>query len=288
MSQSSIQRILVGLDLTSMDDYLLSFIDQNHETLTTDKIYFIHVAEDMNTANDLSEKLEEKIRQAITVGNLDYDIRMIRGDSEKEIKAWSRSQEIDLVVLGHKQTDEHDVEVKKLVKKPGCSLLLIPKKNNYEINKICVAVDFSSQSLDALKEAESIAKNMGAELIGFHAYQVPTGYHYTGKDHKEFAEVMEKHARNDAEEFLKKAHLNHINMAYKYDENEETAECIASFVHENNIDMLVIGSKGRSSAASVIIGSVAKEITQKIDDIPLMIIKEKDEKMDVVDALKKV
>jgi nucleotide-binding universal stress UspA family protein len=288
MTNSSTHRLLVGLDLTSMDDYLLSFLNQNHEALTTEKIYFIHIEEDINADKYHTNKLAEKIEDAIAETNIEYDVRLISGDSEKQIRNWSTSSEIDLVVLGHKRKEEHEVEVKKLVKKPGCSLLLVPKKNDYRINKIAIAVDFSSESKLALKEAESISDKIGAELIGFYAYQVPTGYHYTGKDHKEFAEVMEDHARKDAEEFLKKANLSHIKMAYKYDEKEEPAECIASFVQENNVDMLVMGSKGRTSAASVLIGSVAKEITQKVNHIPLMIIKKKDERMDVVDALKKV
>ena len=99
---------------------------------------------------------------------------------------------------------------------------------------------------------------------------------------------MEEHARKDAEKFLKKANLSHIEMVYKYDEDEEPAECISAFVQNNSFDMLVMGSKGRTKAASFLISSVAKDITKKLHDIPLMIIKEKNENMDILDALKKV
>lgn len=288
MLQNSIHRMLVGLDLSSMDAYLLSFLKQNHKALTTDKIYFIHVEEELSDNKMLNKELTDRIGQSLATSNFEFDIRLIKGDPEKEIRKWSSTQEIDLVMLGHKQTDEHEVEAKKLVKKPGCSLLLVPEKNDYDIKKICVALDFSELSMHALKRAESIAEKLGAELIGFHSYQVPTGYHYTGKDHEEFAEVMEEHARNDAVEFLKKADLSHIKMAYTYDENEEPADCIKKFVQENDVDMLVMGSKGRTGAASFLMGSVAKEITKNIHDIPLLIIKEKNENMDIIDALKKV
>jgi len=280
--------MLVGLDLTLMDDYLLSFLDQNYEALTTDKVYFIHVEEDLSHNQDLKNKLTKKIESSISKANFAYDLHLVSGDTEKEIRKWSKSQKIDLVLLGHKQKEDPNVEVKKLVKKPGSSLLLIPQKSNYKIQKICVAIDYSLHAHNAIKEAEIIAAGTGAELIGFHAYQVPTGYHYTGKDHLEFAKVMEEHARKDADEFLKKVNLSHIKMAFIYDENKDPADCIAGFTQENSIDMLVMGSKGRTSAASLLIGSVSKKVTQKVHDIPLVIIKEKNEKMDIIDALKEV
>jgi len=302
MSQSSIHRILVGLDLSSMDEYILSFLSQNYESLTTEKIYFIHVDERLLSGNEpdadresydslrkeTSKELATQIENLFAKADVDFDLHLIGGDPEKEIRDWSSAKEIDLVVLGHKRIPSHEVEVKKLVKKSGCSLLLIPELSDYEIKKIGVAMDLSEQSHHSLKEAEFIAKKKGAKLIGFHSYQVPSGYHKTGKDHKEFAKVMEDHARKDVEQFLKKANLSNIKVEYTYDENNQPAECIAQFAQTNGVDLLVTGSKGRTDAASMLIGSVAKELTKILHDIPLMIIKEKNENMDIVDALKKV
>ncbi len=299
MSKSSMYRILVGLDLSSIDRHVLAFLSQNHQALTTEKIYFIHVMEKLDPGinqkfdskgkvPEVSDEMEALIKNAFPKADFDYDIRLIAGDPEQEIREWSVARGIDLVVLGHKETDEHEVEAKKLVKKPGCSLLLIPEKTDYKIRKIGVAIDFSELSLYTLKIAQSIAADLDAEIVGFHTYQVPSGYHYSGKDHKEFAEVMEENARKDADEFLAKAGIDKFRMEYAYDASDHPAEYINKLAQDHDVDLLLMGSKGRTGAASMLLGSVAKNVAKKIRDIPLMIIKEKNENMDIVDALKKV
>jgi nucleotide-binding universal stress UspA family protein len=77
-------------------------------------------------------------------------------------------------------------------------------------------------------------------------------------------------------------------MEYVYDEEKEPAECIARFVREHEIGLLVIGSKGRTAAASIVMGSIAKNLTQILHDVPLMVVKERNKSMDLLDALKEV
>ena len=297
MTKSSIQNILIGLDLSSADEAILSFLRQNREILNSENVHFIHVKENDASDSDSgslgmkkeeTEKLLTKRIENSIPNKINYDVQLISGEPGKVIRNYIRTHESDLLVLGHKLTKKHEVEPNKLVKESACSLLLIPEKDEFNIKKVGVALDFSELSLRALRDAHHIAKSVGAELFGIHTFQVPSGYHKSGKDHKEFAKVMEGHARSDAEAFLKKSGIREIEMVYLYDENKRPSECISNYTKENAIDLLVMGSKGRTGAASVLIGSVAKNLSKKLYEIPLVIIKDKNKSMDFLDALKKI
>jgi hypothetical protein len=99
MAQSSTQNILAGLDLSSMDAYILSFLSQHHKALTTEKVFFIHVDENLSAGSEsgperqssdtpgeeIAKELSDKIRNSIPKTIVDYAIRVVRGDPENEI-----------------------------------------------------------------------------------------------------------------------------------------------------------------------------------------------------------
>lgn len=302
MAYPSSKRVLAALDLSVMDSYILSFLADNGKALSAQRISFIHVDEALSAdgptdakqettgliGDDHLEKVKAKIKRSIPDAINEYAIHVVAGDPEEEIRQWSIDHDIDLLVVGQKATKEPEVEVKRLVKKPVTSLLRIPERAAYPIQTICVATDFSPLSEMAVKEAHAIAQHLGVSLIGLHTYQVPSGYHKSGKDHWEFAEVMEDNAREEAETYWQKVGFSPTEMRYVYDKDKEPATAIARFADDNSIDLLVIGSKGRTAAASILMGSVAAQITQLVKAIPLMIIKEKNKNMDLLDALKEV
>jgi len=291
MSKKETPHILAGLDSSATDDYIISFLDQNAAAFGAQKIDFIHILKEGKAENadeSIKERLFNSVHNAFTRNDIKYELHFSVGDPAEEVRNRSKNTAVNLLVLGHKKSEEHQLETNKLVKKPVCSLLLVPKKKDYSISKICVALDFSELSLHTLKHAVNIAELTGAKVVGFHAYEVPTGYHKSGKDHREYAEVMEENANKKAEVFLDKAGIENIDIAYAYDEGGEPANCIAQFARNSNSDLVLIGSKGRTSAASILLGSVAKELIETLYDIPLMVVKVKNENMDFVDAIKKI
>lgn len=299
MTKSPTNKILVALDLSLMDEYILSFLAENGKAFTDQKMHFIHVDEALASENladeetgpiseDHLEKVKAKIRNSIPDALDDENIYVASGEPENVVQRWSVDHDIDLLVVGQKATDKPGVRVKRLVKKPVTSLLKIPEKESYPIRSIGVATDFSPLSAKAVKEAHSVAEELGAKLIGVHTYQVSAGYHKTGKDHWEFAEVMEQHAKDDAKAFWSEMGLTPTEMHYVYDKEKDPAECITQFVKEHNIDLLVISSKGRTAAASLLMGSVASDIIRKVNSIPVMVVKERNTNMDLLEALKEV
>lgn len=276
--------ILVGLDLSPMDNYLLSFLSQNAQKITDQTIKILHT-----TAHPAisTETKADQISQKLPPSLANSEIIIKSGDPEKELELICKAMKIDMVVLGHKPEPGNHIKAGKFSEKAKSSLLLLPAKENYEIKTVYVALDFSDYSIAVLRAARSIADDLGAHLKGLHTYQVPSGYHKTGKDHREFSKEMEQNAMKEAEIFFKKTGIS-IDMNYRYEEDLNTAQCIAGYVSENPVDLLIMGSKGRTNAASVIYGSVAKKVTTEVHHTPVMILKTKNKNMDLIDAIKEV
>jgi nucleotide-binding universal stress UspA family protein len=63
---------------------------------------------------------------------------------------------------------------------------------------------------------------------------------------------------------------------------------ILSVVAENDIDLIVIGSKGQTKASLALLGSTAMKLLKTNDQVPLFIVKIAGEYLDFLDALKRV
>lgn len=276
--------ILVGLDGTIMDDHLIAFLEQNASKITSQPVKILHATNSNERSNEtiiskIIEKLPDSLRNA--------ELLVKNGVPEQELQQLGEAMKVDLLVVGQKPDKMQHVATKKLAEKAATSLLVVPVQKDYKIQRIYVALDFTPYSMAVLHQAQAIATSLKAQLEGVHTYEVPSGYHKTGKDHWEFAKEMEHNAQNEASAFLKKAGME-LPIHYLYEENRSTAECIVEFVEGQSVDLLIMGSEGRTSAASLIHSSVAKKVTKEIRHIPLMILKMNDKNMDVWDALKEV
>lgn len=301
MSVSSIYRILVGVDLSPMDERLIYFVSRYYKALTADKIYFIHVApklhiiEDTNRPNPyLHAPADETIAKDIefTVKNYfsgvqpAYQIEIKEGNPAKEILNWSRIKDIDLIILGHdRDEDAAEVASEKIVNASGCSVLLLPEKSDYPIRKICVATDFSDVSLMALHEALAIAVETKAEVVCHHAYQVPSGYHWSGKNYDEYARVMQENVEKEGEEFLSRAGQRGVKIKYSLDSKNNPADCILRFAAEINADLLVAGGRERTAAAALFFGGVTEKLVRHNKNLPLLVVKKKNENRDFLDSI---
>ena len=130
------------------------------------------------------------------------------------------------------------------------------------INKILVPLDNSKNSFRGLSSAIYLAKNCDAKIIILHAvYAPPKGDFDTSgkfnKNHKKQLDSMMDIAGNQCEkagvEFDQK--IVYGNPGYE----------IAKFAYmsRNKIDMVVIGSRGRSSAKELFFGSTSQFVLHK-------------------------
>jgi nucleotide-binding universal stress UspA family protein len=127
------------------------------------------------------------------------------------------------------------------------------------ISKILVAIDGSAASMDAADYATSISKKYNAELYALHVVRADVdlfGPHETS----EFMTRM----RNEGEKYLNKVKIiaNEKNTQIKTEiiSSINIAGGILAYAEENNIDLIVIGTRGRSGFKRLLLGSVASHV----------------------------
>lgn len=127
------------------------------------------------------------------------------------------------------------------------------------ISKILVAIDGSDESMDAADQAISISKEYNAELYALHVIRADVdlfGPHETS----EFMTNM----RNEGEKYLNKVQLkaNEKNIQIKTEivSSMNISGGILDYAEENNFDLIVIGTKGRSGFKRLLLGSVASHV----------------------------
>jgi len=138
------------------------------------------------------------------------------------------------------------------------------------VNKILVPLDNSKNSFRGLSSAIYFAKMCDAKVVGLHAiYAPPKGDFDTSgrfnKDHKKqlksMMEIAQKQCEKAGVKFDEK--IVYGNPGYE----------IAKFANStrNKIDMVVIGSRGRSSAKEIFFGSTSQFVLHKVKPSVLII-----------------
>jgi nucleotide-binding universal stress UspA family protein len=132
-----------------------------------------------------------------------------------------------------------------------------------------VAVDGSKASIDASAHAIDVAKKLDAELIALYVVSPDTRYHYpedtlTPKLSKAFKEILmiamqsgEKNV-NIVRQMAKQSNLK-IKTDVVVGVSSVVKE-ILEYANKNNIDIIVIGSRGLSGIKKMLLGSVASGV----------------------------
>ena len=131
--------------------------------------------------------------------------------------------------------------------------------NQVTLSKILVAIDGSDGSMNAADYAISISKKYDAELYALHVIRADVDL-FGPHEASEFMTRM----RNEGEKYLNKVKLNanvkNIQIKTEIISSINIAAGIVDYAEENNIDLIVIGTRGRSGFKKLLLGSVASHV----------------------------
>jgi len=130
---------------------------------------------------------------------------------------------------------------------------------------ICCPIDFSDASRAAMEVAADLARRFGARLTLLHAYPVPG---YTFPDGSVVAsprmlqELAEQAARHLAEWQQQAQRLGAPAVDIHTAVGEPAAEIVA-WAKEQKLDLLVLGTHGRTGLEHALMGSVAERVVRR-------------------------
>jgi len=296
--------MLVTLDLSGMDVYLIKYASMIAKAFEIDAVYFLHVTSSLELPEEIQEKygnvmapvdetLEHEMRVVldehfVKPDNCDMHVSVNAGAVTDEILKFAKVKVIDLILLGRKEElTGTGLNSKKIAKGSASSVIFVPEEHKYSLKKILVSIDYSEHSEMAFEIAIDIQKKTGAKLLTNNVYRVPVGFAKSGKSYEEFAEIMLENTKEQCDQFFSKMDLEGVDYDHTYalDDDPHPADKIYRTGVEMGVDMIILGSKGRSSAAAFLIGSVAEKLLMEDNDIPMFLVKKGNENMSFLEAL---
>lgn len=280
-------KILICVGLSSLDKELLAYANILLTGHDIKNIEILHVSTDDKgvSAGTLENELSH-------LGHLkdsaEVNVVTQKGNPTAKILKYAKEQAIDLIIMGRKKAGDHSVDTGKVVNSAECSVLLVPEGPFTNIKKIVVAMDFSRHGVLGIDTSEKIAENTQAEILLTHVYRVPSGYHTSGKNFEDYAKIMEKNARKDAEKFFKKHPLKTENFrtVFILDDNDEPSDKLYQLAEAEDADLICVSSKGLNSFTDIFFDSTAEMLFKRDNNIPLLVVKDKKENKGFLNAIR--
>lgn len=301
-----IKKLLVCLDLTSLDQTLITYAAFLAKANRVKKIYFTHIIKNLSLTAEVLEKfpdlmdrmLQEKKEEMIeevgkyfpkgTSVEISYVVK--EGNLSKKVLKLAASKSIDLILIGKKELlPGTGVACQRMARRASCSLFIIPEQAKVKLTKLIVPSDFSDFSKNALEEAIQIAKNNGdrSEIIFQNVFTIPSGYHFTGKSYEEFSEVLQQHAEATFKKFIRKIDTKGIPITpiYTKDNDDNPVHEIVEAAVLHQADGIIIGAKGKTASTALLIGSMAERLIQFNTRLPLLLVRPKGKNAGILDYL---
>ena len=302
-------KILVGLDLSDLDQDLMEAASKMSIFSSAKEVYFINVIRDFSIPEKLKKEFPDLIDKAIEERKKSIEaevgkyfkheeaqvvvkVLIEQGPVTKSFMKLIQQHKIDLCVLGKKnEKNAGGVLVSRIARRAGCSLLILPK-GPMKFKTLHVPTDFSNYSLRAMEKATTIARRMkeSSRIVVQNVFQVPVGYHYTGKSFKEFAEIMKENARNEYKRFISKIKVDGLTLEemYTIDKNDDVISVIYATAKKIKADLIIIGAKGKTATAAIFIGSKAEKLVSLNTEIPMLVIRPKGKVVGFIESLQEL
>jgi nucleotide-binding universal stress UspA family protein len=136
-------------------------------------------------------------------------------------------------------------------------------------NRILCPVDFSETAAKALRYAERLAGASEAEVVVLHAFDIPETYDRPGQTRPADPNLAERlKAIVPASRQVKFRHSLHAGLA---------GEVICWFAQDQECDLIVMGTHGRSGLKHLFLGSVAEHVMRHAP-CPVLVVRDKSAK----------
>ncbi|OZV68088.1 universal stress protein [Winogradskyella aurantia] len=143
-------------------------------------------------------------------------------------------------------------------------VLVIKENSSLNVKKILCPIDFSEASKRALTNAIIMARRFKAQLtiLSVCELQTPSWFSSKGDIDKENEARFTKHS-DEYDTFLKQFNLQDVEWI-KENKKGNPAQEILNTIKANKIDLLVMGTNGRTGINRMIMGSVTEKVIREV------------------------
>ncbi len=292
-----LKKWLIALDLSPHDEQMMNYAEGFSQAVMPDEITLVHI---MNNPDDLrklfqsEEDYEEYLRErekSILDTLTDYKNRffghrrdvlintlVLYGEPLPELLRFTEELDPDLLLLGKKvKSSGSGIIAQKVARRTKCSILFITENARYPAKKVLVPTDYSENSRRALQLAIHLHPLLNdPEIHCLYVFDVPLLLPYKIEMlPEEMDELYRKNAEEGMEKYLRDNGADKLNIVKVLIRNTRNnpAKQIIDYAKEKNINLIILGAKGHSKLASLMLGSTTEKILQYDHNIPVLIVR---------------
>lgn len=301
-----LDHILVPLDLSEMDEFLIRYCNFMVEHFEPRSITFMHVMQSYDIPDDvlsdfpemdepLSKVLEEDITEKVdsileNKEKVKTIIKVEEGLTTDTLVEYAKEHNITLTLMGKKIGYKgRGSTVRRVLSIIPSSVLLISETTPHHLNHIMVRMDFTRIAGMALKMGLRLREMTGAKVTCHNVHKLPL--HYLSRPQHGEREKIEKqvthYAQKEYAKFVKKLKMSpeEIPCTYSLDTENEEAHILYNQALRIGADMILIGSKIKSEYAEIILDSTSEKLAGPEKNIPVLIMKDRKHTMGFLEAL---
>jgi nucleotide-binding universal stress UspA family protein len=181
------------------------------------------------------------------------------------ILRFARERAVDVVLVGESLGRRRRVLGRRLAMAAPCSVWLVPAARE-GFRRVLVPVDFSEHARDSLRTALSLAARAGADCLLLHVFFDTAVVSYEEHEQVERGE----------EERAFAAFLRGVETSVRIEtlavEAPHVWKAVGELADERGADLVVMGTRGRSRSAAILLGSETEHALAETH-VPLLAVK---------------
>jgi nucleotide-binding universal stress UspA family protein len=260
------RNVMVGLTRSERDSGLIRYAAMLSRLDTVVTVRFVHILPEAAPAavapDHVSARAEIERLVAQAFLNVPESVQarceVVRGPRVDRLLALAAEQEVDLLLVGHRP--DHPPGggslVRRLAMKAPCSVWIVPDGFPPRLKKILVPVDFSESSADAMVVATSMARLAGdAKCLPLHVYVNEAVLTF-----EEFEPIARGEEEAAYRRFIAPIDCSGVETSPLFVEGWNVARTIHQVAMEQEIDLKIMSTRGRSRSAAILLGSVTEGV----------------------------
>jgi nucleotide-binding universal stress UspA family protein len=191
------------------------------------------------------------------------------GVAHDQIVMAATSVNANMILVGSgedKETEKFKLgtTTERIIQNSEKPVLVIKEDDTFNVKTILCPVDFSNPSKRALNNAIIIARRLEAKLLVLSVSEEETSTWFSSKEEldKENTERFENNKESFAQ-FLKEFKFMDLEWV-KLERMGNPSQEILNTIVANNVDLLIMGTAGRSGLNRLVIGSVTEKVIREV------------------------
>jgi len=271
MGMQAFCRILLALAHHETDASLIAYGRMLARMLPAAEFDCVHVTPGGGASPAAREALTAHIRQylgdAWDPGR--FRSHALDGVRLDRLLQFSADHRCDLILLGHRRDRGGRRSLaRRLAMKAPCSVWLAPEGSPAKMSRILAPVDFSARSADALDVACRLAASAGSDdITALHVY-----FNDAATIYDDYGEALLDGEASDFHKFLARIDLHGVDVLPVFVESAAVSRTICRVASERDCDLIVMGTRGRTRSAAVLLGSETEHVIMNTE-IPVLAVK---------------